>query len=112
MAKKAIHLGKDSNHLKNQTNMNQTNEMTILNEHFASENAEEVITGLIDQKINMLKLKNLSSHVCSFQPDQQCLSEIERLGALKTELIGKVRAGKKSPMRLQVVSYFDAPAQG
>lgn len=88
--------------------MNNTNEMTILDEHFASENAEEVITGLIDQKINMLKLKNLSSHVSYFRPDQECLSEIERLDALRAELICKVRAGKKLPVQLKVVSYFDA----
>lgn len=88
--------------------MNQRNEMTILNEHFASENAEEVIIGLIDQKINMLKLKNLTSHVGYLRPDQHCLSEIERLDALKAELIGKVRTEKNSPMRLKVVSYFDA----
>ncbi|WP_339794256.1 MAG: hypothetical protein ACMVP2_21605 [Imperialibacter sp.] len=87
--------------------MKQNNEVTILNEVYLPENAEEVISGLIDQKINFLKLKNLSSHVIYFKPNQHCQSEIERLDALKMVLIGKVRTLKSQPLRLKLVSYFD-----
>ncbi len=87
--------------------MNLKTEKTILNEHYHSENAEEVITGLIDQKINFLKLKNLTNHVIYYKPDEHCQSEIERLEMLKKELTGKFRAAKGLPLRLKVVSYLE-----
>jgi hypothetical protein len=87
--------------------MTQTSEKTIFNEIYPSENVEEVIAGLIDQKINFLKIKNLSSHVIYFKPDDECQSEINRLDALKSELISKMKSTKERTLQLRIVSYLE-----
>jgi hypothetical protein len=63
--------------------MNQTEKLTIINNHFTAEEAKEILMNLFNSKLNFLNIKNWSSQERFGKND--VIAE-ERIPALKSEI--------------------------
>ena len=58
---------------------------------FSAKDAEEILTEIINTKINFNTIKNLSSEVCTYKPDKKATERIRELHELKQYILDFIK---------------------